>query len=67
LWSHKGPTLKGIRNWAPQVCNFFSWSKVEYFLDRVVQQGTHSNSIISGSCFQWYLKELYYVLIWITL
>jgi hypothetical protein len=23
VWSHKGPALKGIRNWAPQVCNFF--------------------------------------------
>jgi hypothetical protein len=24
VWSHKGPTLKGLRNWAPQICNFFS-------------------------------------------
>jgi hypothetical protein len=36
VWSHKGTTLKGIRNWAPQVCNFFSWPNVGYFLDRVV-------------------------------
>jgi hypothetical protein len=23
VWSYKGPTMKGIRNWAPQVRNFF--------------------------------------------
>jgi hypothetical protein len=37
VWSHKGPTLKGIRNWAPpRYTTFFSWPKVGYFLDRVV-------------------------------
>jgi transposase len=41
--SRKGPILKGIRNWAPQVCNFSSWPKVGYFLDRVVN--TAGNTI----------------------
>jgi hypothetical protein len=36
VWSHKGPTLKGIRNLAPLGITFFSWPKVGYFLDRVV-------------------------------
>jgi hypothetical protein len=38
VWSHKGPTLKGIRNWAPppRYATFFSWPKVGYFLDREV-------------------------------
>jgi hypothetical protein len=36
VWSHKGPTLKRIRNWAPRYATFFSWPKVGYFLDRVV-------------------------------
>jgi hypothetical protein len=31
VWSHKGPTLKGIRNWALPVCKFlFSWPKGGY-------------------------------------
>jgi hypothetical protein len=24
VYSHRGPSLKGIRNWAPQVSKFFS-------------------------------------------
>jgi hypothetical protein len=37
VWSHKGPILKGIRNWAPpRYATFLSWPKVGYFLDRVV-------------------------------
>jgi hypothetical protein len=38
VWSHKGPTLNGITNWAPppRYATFFSWPKVRYLLDRVV-------------------------------
>jgi hypothetical protein len=41
VWSHKGPTLKGIRNWAPPPgMQLLSWPKVRYFLDRVAFQKT---------------------------